>query len=658
MTEPTGQYVEFGTGFFVASTTATTGINGNPYCAGGYNVDLTKPIGIYTGPITTTYLVDTRTISWSTLPNNRLTRITLLEPTLHTFTDAVWIMPDLSKYAPGVEELERCTYVITGGSPKALTPAREIKLPASTLPLSQPSAGPTSTKQVSSDSTTARPVTSDTVSLPVSTPSGQHPEIEPSTGGQQPDSSEATSSRTSGAVVVPVTTTGDRESDEDASPTSRPSDESDEQPSSPDEPPSDNPPATADAPGSPGSESGSPSVRVTTTEAQSVPTRAASVPDSDDGDTDSDSDPDSPSDRVTTAETASVPTQGAPAPEKDDTDADSDNNTPNPTEENNDLTRISTGDASVPPESNDVESGTESADPFASFIAIGVSGEDLDVSNEPNADAHVFSSGNTLAVGEPAVEISGTTFSALPTGVLAVANGQSTTINDVSEAMPTPNAPISAIENDNAAYILEDGSEVTAEGEAVVVSETTYSALPSNSGVIAIAGGSTSTLSKPASVIDGHRSDAYAVGESATISAGGSAATLSGSTYSALPSGSGVLIAASDGTKTLMRTAISAQASKPADVFVIGGSATISAGGSAVVISDTTYSALPSSAGVVVDAGGQSSTIVPGVGPMSNDTSGTGVGDNVVPFEGSATRPKLGHVLHWSIIAAAVLNIV
>lgn len=567
-------------------------------------------------------------------------------------------MPDLSKYAPGVEEFERCTYVITGGSPKALTPAREIKLPASTLPLLQPSAEPTSTRQVSSDSTTARPATSDTVSLPASTPSGQQSEIEPSTGGQQPHSSEATSSRTSDAVVVPVTTAGDRESDEGASPTSRPPDEPDEQPSSSDELPSDNPPATADAPGRPGSESGSPSVRVTTTGAQSVPSKAASAPDSDDGDTDSDSDPDWPSDRVTTAEGASVPTQGAPAPESDDTDADSDNNAPNPTEENNDPTRISTGDVSVPPESNDVESGTESADPFASFIAIGVSGDDLDVSNEPNADAHVFSSGNTLAVGESAVEISGTTFSALSAGVLAVANGQSTTINDVSEAMPTPNAPISAIENDNAAYILEDGSKVTAEGEAVVISETTYSALPSNSGVIAIAGGSTSTLSEPASVVNEHRPDAYAIGESGTISAGGSAATLSGSTYSALPSGSGVLVAASDRTKTLMETAISAQESKPADAFVIGGSATISAGGSAVVISDTTYSALPSSAGVMVDAGGQSSTIVPGEGPMSNATNGTVVGDNVVPFEGSATTSQLDHMLYWSIAAAAVVYIV
>ena len=86
-----------------------------------------------------------------------------------------------------------------------------------------------------------------------------------------------------------------------------------------------------------------------------------------------------------------------------------------------------------------------------------------------------------------------------------------------------------------------DGTTITAGGEAFLEDGTTYSALPSGSGILVAANGITTTIQPGVAV--------YTIAGT-TLLAGGSVLTIDGTTYSALASGSGVLVAASGTTFT------------------------------------------------------------------------------------------------------------
>jgi len=104
---------------------------------------------------------------------------------------------------------------------------------------------------------------------------------------------------------------------------------------------------------------------------------------------------------------------------------------------------------------------------------------------------------------------------------------------------------------------------------------------------------------------------AAVVGGSVTISAGGSAITSSGDVISVLPSGSGVVVQPAQ--------------SASSRVVVVGGTALLTAGGTATTISDVGFSVLPSGQGVQVVSSGLTSTV------LADET------DTAVGFDGGAT---------------------
>jgi len=165
---------------------------------------------------------------------------------------------------------------------------------------------------------------------------------------------------------------------------------------------------------------------------------------------------------------------------------------------------------------------------------------------------------------------------------------------------------------------------LTPGGAAITQQGSTISALPSGSGLQVIAQSETIRLdgvvppgmfAVPGVVQRPDSEDEYLVGNNA-VSAGGSAVTIEGSTFSALPGGSGVQVVNSGGqTRTESVVAVASMASSPVqsgeddeDNYIFG-SNTISAGGQALAIDGKTFSALPSLSGIVVASEGQASTV-------------------------------------------------
>ncbi|KAK4949389.1 hypothetical protein LTR10_012007 [Elasticomyces elasticus] len=139
---------------------------------------------------------------------------------------------------------------------------------------------------------------------------------------------------------------------------------------------------------------------------------------------------------------------------------------------------------------------------------------------------------------------------------------------------------------------------------------------------------------------------AYAVG-SQLASSGGPAISSEGTTYSPLPSGSGLQVAGSDGTSTVL--ALATDSSLP---YVANGQ-TISS--SMATISGTTYSVLPSGSGVRVVAADTTATIqpsyptIPAVTTLPNGQIVSGIGISYVPTPASITIDS--QVLRYSSIA-------
>jgi hypothetical protein len=175
------------------------------------------------------------------------------------------------------------------------------------------------------------------------------------------------------------------------------------------------------------------------------------------------------------------------------------------------------------------------------------------------------------------------------------------------------------------------GPTITQGGEGVVVSGTTYTVLPSGSGVVAISDDGSTTL-QPSQLpglgintVPDSQGGGYTF-PSQTLSPSGSAVVVAGATYSALPQGSGIFIAASGSSSIIAipeATSIQGlgeveilETSSSDGVYVLDNSITVSAGGAPATISNTVYSALPSGFGVLVIPGG----------------SGVGDGDNFAAY--------------------------
>lgn len=239
--------------------------------------------------------------------------------------------------------------------------------------------------------------------------------------------------------------------------------------------------------------------------------------------------------------------------------------------------------------------------------------------NRPAGSVAGFVVGSqTASPGGAAVTRGGSTFSALPSGsgLQVIANGQTSTIANVG----APGVAVAQGPNSDGNYVVGDNT-LSAGGAAITNGGSTLSALPSGSGVQVIANGQTSTLANAAApgitVTQGSGSDGNYVVADTTLSAGGAAITSGGSIYSALPSGSGVQVIANGNTQVLPIASPSGfQAAQLADseIGYIIGENTLTAGGSATIYDGATFSALPSGGGILVVSDGQTSTVaIPGV---------------------------------------------
>ena len=164
---------------------------------------------------------------------------------------------------------------------------------------------------------------------------------------------------------------------------------------------------------------------------------------------------------------------------------------------------------------------------------------------------------------------------------------------------------------------------LTPGGAAFTQGGSTFTALPSGSGLQVVAQSETLRLdgvvppgmfAVPGVVQRPDSEDGYLVGNDA-VSAGRSAITIGSETFSALPDGSGVQVVNEDGqTRTESVVAVASIDSSPLrsgedDGQYVFGSNTLSAGGQALKIDGTTFSALPSASGIVVVSEGQTSTM-------------------------------------------------
>ncbi|KAK6441468.1 hypothetical protein LTR95_002299 [Oleoguttula sp. CCFEE 5521] len=242
---------------------------------------------------------------------------------------------------------------------------------------------------------------------------------------------------------------------------------------------------------------------------------------------------------------------------------------------------------------------------------------------------YVIGGSKTIQPGGPPATVAGTTFSALPFGQGVAVNGagHATTmvVGDTGSATQAGGIDV-AVVNGPPSYVF-NGHSISAGGAAYTNAGTVYSALPSAGGVLVSANGAQNTIpyaaigtpSPQVNALTGSGAGSAFVVGGTTFSAGGQAVTASGTIYSALPAGSGVLISAGGVQSTIPYSAMATAAPVAmALVDVSPGSAydfgvtTLSAGGPAMTSMGELYSALPDGAGILAYSNGQSSTIAPG----------------------------------------------
>lgn len=548
--------VDFGGSLGVQGELSTTNSDGSPTCIENWSTANRDGLGVYYGPVFATTMQVHYTSSSE----------------VYTGMRDVYYLPDLSKNMPPLAAWQQCSYIFSAAPPLALTPMNQIELPAKTLPL----ASPTSTKQSSPTPTAAQPGSSGGIDLPASTST-----VVTSSTIDGPDSDASPSAIARPTSSRKVTTSEpalEAQSGGDQILSSN-----DKIESSPD---------TA-RPSSPAQASGSPSQSPEDTVSSIQIVAIDSV------------DITRPSSRTIAAEgISSIQDVGAIDSVGDDSNAYVVGSRTTISANGPPVTIAGTVYSALPSGSNIIAAEEDSADEFASYINLGISGEQISPeADDAEPNRVVPEALATIVNGQQAATISGTTFSVLPSdgGVIAVANGASTTITALDRATTPSTSPLAA----------------SVEGYA----------------------------------------NAFAIEGTVTISAGGSAASVSGTTYSALSSGSG-LLAMAQGVSTTWTNSASAQSVpiRPTSAYIVGGVATISAGGSAAAISGTTYSALPSG-GVLVAANGTSSSLPPDEILDSDPTGSLNEDDEVVPFTGDASRMAIWPmtVMCWAFGTAIIL---
>lgn len=577
------------------------------------------------------------------------------------------IMYDLTDYYPGEALFEQCTLFQTGPPPVALTAANQIILPVQTLPgagtTTQPTTSPSTTP-----ATTARPADSGAGTSPsrtsgnqatvTSIPSLPEETNEPPTETPEEPDNEPTATAPGNSNSPPTETETPGEQDEKpaASTTQRPvnppvqSDDSEEQDHSPEVPstivvptlPTNNVPSTAAQTQNPG-----PNTSAGSQPANGAPIIPATTP----------------APAITTTPIAIVP--GVTFQNDDGS----------PEIVVGGSTTIVAGNSaavgsgttfSVLPSSGGIIAAADGSTTTLPLPVATVGAEQSFVRPLTTSAQGFALPGAIIAGGGEAVTDSGTTFSALPSnlGVVAVSEGGFTTVQG-SQLAPLG---ISTVAGSPGAYVLP-AQTLAFGGSAVVVSGATYSVLPESSGIEVAANGQTSVIDiTEATSLPGigeigvinSVADGYVIDGSVTVIAGGPASTVSDVVFSALPSGLGVLVAdgtGSDEFASYIEQGISGSESdsdSSGDApYVIGGTALLSAGSDAVTVSGVVYSALPSGSGILVVADGESTTIGLGSatdishgggGPHATATSGssaTGTDDSPALYTGAASSKNV-----------------
>ncbi|KAH0118140.1 AAA-domain-containing protein, partial [Aureobasidium melanogenum] len=228
----------------------------------------------------------------------------------------------------------------------------------------------------------------------------------------------------------------------------------------------------------------------------------------------------------------------------------------------------------------------------------------------------------TLSRGGSAIEISGTTYSLEPSGDRVVVNGEATPISVLQATLVQPATvvvgDVTAAPESSGAYYVVAGQTLSPGASAIEISSVIYS-LP-KSGVNIVVNGATSyanAASTPAPVILGSVTAASFVGggyivSSQILSPGSTQVEITGTTYSLAASGNTIFV---DGKPTAIRSAAPVtEATSLADAvntpvpvtfgsvtaapFIVGGyvlaSQVLSAGGTAIEVSGTTYSLVTS----------------------------------------------------------------
>jgi hypothetical protein len=204
------------------------------------------------------------------------------------------------------------------------------------------------------------------------------------------------------------------------------------------------------------------------------------------------------------------------------------------------------------------------------------------------------------------------------------------------------------------------GTEIASPGgEAVTRSGSVYFVLPSGSGLRVVAGDQTSTITDavlPELAVaehSGSKND-YVVGDN-TLTAGGPAITSDGNTISALPSGSGVRIAANGETRIVPAAALTAsvilRSGDSEDEYIFAGD-TLSAGGNALHLAGVTYSALGSGSGIIMMAEDTTSTLRVGQAISASFASGSNL-DSLSPLLLPAGSQQLGTHTASTILGAS-----
>ena len=173
-------------------------------------------------------------------------------------------------------------------------------------------------------------------------------------------------------------------------------------------------------------------------------------------------------------------------------------------------------------------------------------------SERPHQSVTGFAIGSqTASPGGEAVTRGGSVYSALPSGsgLRVEADGQTSRITDTM----LPGATVAQGSGTNNDYIVGDNT-LTAGGPAIISDGKTISALSDGSGVRIAASDQTrivpaATVTDSVTLRSGDSEDEYIFAGN-TLSAGDDAFSFAGVTYSALTSGSGVIIIADDSTST------------------------------------------------------------------------------------------------------------